>query len=164
MQNINIKFFGQVFAVMALMLSLCSFPVMAQDRDGCKCMSGHHKMHEKFESMLTQAGVTPDQKQKLDAIWQQAKTQADPIRTSLFEKKKALFEYISCPQATKEQALSQAQAISQLQLQLETIRINSMFQAKCVLTPDQQQKLSQLIKTEMQKHKMPCPVETPPVE
>ena len=169
MEILNNKILGQILIISALVLSFCSLPVMAQDNQcGCKPEPDHYKMHckmhEKFDDLLTQAGVTPDQKQKIDAIWQQSRTQAEPIKTCLHEKMKALFDYISCPQANKDQALAQAKAISDLKLQLETIRINAMFQAKCILTSDQQQKLSQLIKEKMQKYEKRCPHDMSPME
>ena len=172
MKNTTKQLLGQIAIISALLLSF-SFPAFAQDnQNSCKMkpnqpmmMGKHCMMQKKFDDLLTQAGVTPEQKQKIDVIWQQARTQSEPIMLSLREKRKALFDYISSPQANKDQALAQLKDISQLQYQLESIRINSMFQVKCILTPEQQQKLTQLIQEKMKKHEQQeksCPMEMPP--
>jgi|GEM_PF-2725161 len=134
--------------ITALILTLFSFPSFAVEGQS-PTMDRPDMMKHHYESMMKELGVTPEQKQKLDAIMQESRTQADPLIKSMREKKRALMQYILTPQATKEQALCQAKEITDMKYQLEQIFINGMFKAKCILTPEQQQKFAELHQKKM---------------
>ncbi|MDD3012262.1 MAG: periplasmic heavy metal sensor [Candidatus Gastranaerophilales bacterium] len=138
--------------ITALILTLFSFPSWAVEGQYPKqCKPGTEMMKQHYESMLKELGVTADQKQKLDAIMQESRIQAEPVRKCMWEKKQALMQYIFSSQATKEQALCKAKEITDTKYQLEEIFINGMFKAKCILTPEQQQKFIELHQKKMMK-------------
>jgi Spy/CpxP family protein refolding chaperone len=140
--------------ITTMIFTLSSFSAFAQQGPGMKSgMRSPEMMKQRCETMMKELGVTPEQKQKLDAIMQESMTQAEPVMKSIREKKKALMQYMMTSQATKEQALCMAKEINDLKYQLEQIRINSMFEAKCVLTPEQQQKFIELHQKKMMKFK-----------
>lgn len=135
--------------ISALILSLSSMSAFAQNVQPQPMPPKSDMMKQHYQNVVKELGLTADQKQKLDVIMQETRTQADPISRSIMEKRRALNQYIFSPQATKEQALTQARDISNLRYQLEETKINAMFKAKCVLTPAQQQKFAELHQRKM---------------
>jgi Spy/CpxP family protein refolding chaperone len=136
--------------ISALILNFMSLPAFAAEGQTVKSRglaSESMKMH--CETMMKELGITDEQKQKLDLIMSETKTQADPVAKCMMEKKKALMQYIFSSQANKEQAMCKAKEIADLKYQLEGIMINGMFQAKCILTPAQQQKFVELYQNRM---------------
>jgi periplasmic protein CpxP/Spy len=137
--------------ISALILGLSFSQTFAQTSTSPspKPLAGPGMMKPPCENMMNQLGLTADQKQKIDAIMQASKAQADPIMQSMREKKTALMQYLFTPQATKEQALCKAKEISDLKYQLEGVFIDGILKAKCILTPAQQQKFLQLHQRKM---------------
>ncbi len=131
--------------VIALLFNLTSAKVLAHC---CNPNSGykghcHCNMKQKMDEMFTEIGVTPEQKQKIDAIMQDSRTKEQAIHKCMHEKKKALMQYMMTSEATKAQALSQEKEIECLHNQLAEIRINSVFETKKILTPQQQRKMAE---------------------
>jgi len=150
--------------ITALVFALSSSSVFAaggQDMKSGKPPCPPEMMKQHYESMMKELGVTTEQKQKLDAIMQESRTQAEPVAKCMWEKKKALMQYIFSSQATKEQALCKAKEITDTKYQLEEIFINGMFKAKCVLTPEQQQKFVELHQKKMMERPGQCRMPMP---
>lgn len=152
------KITKQNFLITMLIATLVSFPAFAytdknfKDYKHCHCPK---EMKQKMDNMMKEIGITPEQKQKLDAIKEESRSKSEPVLKCLMEKKRAQMQYLMTPQANKDQALAQEKEISRLQEQLAEIRINSIFEMKNVLTPEQQQKFAEI----QQKRMKECPEE-----
>lgn len=142
--------FTRAAIISALIINLFSSSVFAAEGQTMRSrgfMTEAMKMHS--ETMSTELGLTQEQKQKIDQVMNDTKTQAEPIVKCMCEKRKALIQSIFCSQITKEQALCKAKEIAELKYQLEGIMIDGLMQAKCVLTPVQQQKFVELYQNKM---------------
>lgn len=131
------------FLIAALILNLGSMQAFASHNGHCCNYHQHHcKMKAKMDKMFEKIGVNPCQKQKIDSIFEASKATAEPILKCKMEKKKALMQYLTSPQATKEQAMAMEQEITCIHEKLAEIHINTMFEIRQILTPEQLQKMA----------------------
>lgn len=131
------------FLTAALLFNVASLPTFAHCGHCGHKHSNHAEMKQKMDKMFTEIGVDCNQKQKIDAIIQASKVKQEAIHKCMHEQKKALFQYMMTPNATKEQALCLENGISKLHEQSHELRINTFFEMKKVLTPCQQQKMAE---------------------
>lgn len=142
--------FTKAALISALIINLFTNSVFAAEgQTGRTRGTLPESMNIRTETMATELGLTQEQKQRLDQVMNDTRTQAEPIIKCMCEKRKALIQSIFCSQTTKDQALCKAKEIAELKYQLEGIMIDGLMQAKCVLTPTQQQKFVELYQNKM---------------
>lgn len=125
---------------------------------GKKCGHGHKGGFS--QAAMTQfdekIGLSESQKTQFSQIRKEGEEQAKPVAEALFAKRRALYEYLSEPQATEAGALAKQAEINELRNQLSQQRLSGMFRLKAVLSPEQQQKAAELMRGKMadcDKHK-----------
>jgi len=128
-----------------LVLFMASFSGLAQahdsDRDGDEGHHHHHHCHH--HEMGDKLGITPEQHKQFETIREEEHSQAEPLRKSMFEKHKALREAMHASNPNEDDVLAKAHELSQIQDQLMQLHIQTRFKMRAVLTPEQQQKMSQ---------------------
>jgi Spy/CpxP family protein refolding chaperone len=105
----------------------------------------HHHAHGEdrmFEKLSQDLQLTEDQKQKMDSLRKEAKSQAEPLKKSMWKKKRSAMEYASSPDATLAKALEMQKDSQSTLNQLETLRITTWFKMRAILTPDQLKQLA----------------------
>ncbi|MBY0403394.1 MAG: Spy/CpxP family protein refolding chaperone [Cyanobacteria bacterium] len=117
---------------------------------------GRHHAHGEdrmFEKLSQDLQLTEDQKQKMDSLRKEAKSQAEPLKKSMWKKKRSAMEYASSPDATLAKALEMQKDSQSTLNQLETLRITTWFKMRAILTPDQLKQLA--VKQKAFHDKMP---------
>jgi len=126
-----------------LVLFLASFSGLAQahdsDRDGDEGHHHHHHCHH-HENKL---GITLEQHKQFEAIREEEHAQAKPLMKSMFEKHRELREAMNSANPNEDDVLAKAHELSQIHDQLMQLHIQTRFKMRAVLTPEQQQKMSQ---------------------
>lgn len=148
------------FLAIALLFNLASLRVFAHCIDDCTCKKHcPQEMKQRMDEIFAEIGVSIEQRQKIDTIMQDSRTKEQLVHKCMHEKKKTLMQYLTDSQATKAQALIYTKEISCLHNQLSEIRIDSIFEVKKILTPQQQQKMAEYHKkhSEFQKSHT-CPM------
>jgi len=102
------------------------------------------KKEAHHQKMMDELGLTPDQASKIKTIREQNHSQAKSIHDQLQGKRKNLMEYMSSDNADPNKAKSMQQDIDQLQGQLSDLRMNTWFEMKKNLTPEQLTKMQTL--------------------
>lgn len=116
---------------------------------------GGHRMEApgpQVERLFQQLNLTDAQKQQIKAIRERNMQAAKPVRESLRAKQKELTTLIKKADANKDQAIAKQREINALNNQLAESRLNSWFEARAVLTPDQLKKLETLQPRKMRRH------------
>jgi Spy/CpxP family protein refolding chaperone len=96
------------------------------------------------QKMMDELGLTPDQASKIKTIREQNHSQAKSLHDQLQGKRQSLMEYMSSDSADPAKAKAMQQDIDQLQGQLSTLRMNTWFEMKKNLTPEQLSKMQAL--------------------
>jgi Spy/CpxP family protein refolding chaperone len=102
------------------------------------------KKEAHHQKMMDELGLTPDQASKIKNIREQNHSQAKSIHDQLQDKRRDLMEYMSSDNADPGKAKAMQQEIDQLQNQLSTLRMNTWFEMKKNLTPEQLTKMQAL--------------------
>ncbi len=133
----------------SVMLTMAAAPSFAEPGQASGKQVGHHKMMKGkhgggHEKMFEQLGLTDAQKEQMKALREGNKEAGKALHQELRAKRKALMKYMSSPDATKEQALSLSREVDKIQGQLSEKRINSWFEMRSILTPEQREKFAQI--------------------
>ena len=94
--------------------------------------------------MFERLNLTAEQKQKLQSVRQQKQGQGQQLHQQIEQKRKALMQYMTQPNASESKALSMSKEIANLQEQAAEMRIQTWFQMKAIFTPEQLQQLQQM--------------------
>ena len=117
---------------------------------GAQCANGHEKNGEK---LFAQLNLTAEQKQKLQASRQAQRTQMEATMSSLKEKRKSLQEALKSPTVTRESVQGITNEIKALQAKQDDLRLDGIFAAKEIMTPEQFAKFQQLKEEQFGKMK-----------
>ncbi|MFN4280277.1 Spy/CpxP family protein refolding chaperone [Thermosynechococcus sp.] len=90
---------------------------------------------------LENLNLTPEQRQRLQAVRQQYQSQMEQTRTQLRQAKAELRQMMS-GNASEDQIRSKHQQVRQLDNQLASLRFESMLAMRGILTPEQRQALA----------------------
>lgn len=119
--------------------------------------AGHHHMKARWEHHMHELeekiGMTAEQKQQAEQIKADYRAQIDPLTKNVWEKRKAMMEFALTPGSSEADTLARQDELTQLQAQVDKLRMESLFKMKALLTPEQQQKAFDLAKEKMDAHK-----------
>jgi protein CpxP len=108
---------------------------------GAQCADGHKN---KSGKMFEQLNLTAEQKQELQASRQAQRAQREATMSSLKEKRKILQDALKSPMVTRAGAQAIADEIKALQAKQGDLRLDGIFAAKEILTPEQFAKFQQI--------------------
>lgn len=94
--------------------------------------------------LLEQVGLSPEQRQKVQAIREQGRAQSEALRQQLETKQQAMMRYLQSSNADEAQARTLNADINRLQQQLSEARLKTWFSIRQQLTPEQLEKLKAL--------------------
>ncbi len=94
--------------------------------------------------LVQQLGLTPDQKQKMDSIYQQDKLRLIDLNANLQKQQLLLEPMIQADQPDQAKTLAQIDAVVQARADLEKENAHMLFAIRETLTPEQWQKLKSL--------------------
>jgi Spy/CpxP family protein refolding chaperone len=104
---------------------------------------GQGEMRGGMMGMFKKLNLTEEQKTKLKAQRESAKTQIQSLRPQMKTEREKLMDQMFDPNVSKQQLLTQADKVANLQSKLHKIRIENMADLKTILTPEQKQILQQ---------------------
>lgn len=131
-------------ALLALTLGLATLPATAAfaGPDAPRPHGDMHRMVERrMERMFKYLEVTPEQRTKLKEIHRKQGEFAKGERLTLKSKEHELSLLLKSPGATKDQALAKNREIDGIKQKLSEARIQSWFESRAVLTPEQVKKM-----------------------
>jgi protein CpxP len=155
------KFPALLFALAALLCLSTAVPSFAQDLPGGGPPRGpggpgggplehsfHGGVHRWWDNprIAQQVGVTDEQKQKMDDIFQQHRLQLIDLNAALQKQEVLLHPLLEADQPDESKVLSQIDAIAQARADLEKENARMLFGIRTVLTPEQWQKLKTVVK------------------
>jgi len=104
-----------------------------------------HEMAEMFMNHLfKKLNLTTEQKAKVEEIRKRHQEMAKTQHASLKSKREELMKLLKSSTATRDQALAKQREIDAITHTLSEGRINSWFESRAHLTPDQLKQLSEL--------------------
>jgi periplasmic protein CpxP/Spy len=110
-------------------------------------------------------GLTPEQKDKLKALREDARAKQAGLADDLRNAKSALQKELDSPSPDRKRADNLVASVNKLQSQILAARVDQVFAMRAILTPEQYQKLVQIreerrkeMKARLQKNqKLPAP-------
>ncbi|HEY9900484.1 MAG TPA: periplasmic heavy metal sensor [Pantanalinema sp.] len=131
-------------ALFALTLGLATLgaPAAFAGPDGPRGHGDVQRMVERrMDRMFRHLEVTPEQRTKLEEIHRKQTEFAKAQRQVLKSKEKELSTLLKSPSATRDQALAKNREIDGIKQKLSESRIQSWFDSRAVLTPEQLKKM-----------------------
>lgn len=122
-----------------LLVSQMGLPAMAMPPKDCMC---RHEAEERH--ILDQLNLSSEQRHKIDAIKQKAKTEAKGYHEQLRNNRKDFETYLFSPNANEATANAKVDQFSNLMSRMGKLRVKTLFQMRSVMTPEQFQKFGKL--------------------
>jgi len=137
---------GALLAGAMSLSALTAAPALAQP-DGPRT----HAVHAKggphgamMDRMFDRLNLTDEQKEKIKTLRQQGQERTKAQREQLMTKRRELNELVRSANSSREQAIAKQREVNTLQNQLAEARMNTWFDMRAVLTPEQLSQLEQL--------------------
>lgn len=122
-----------IAALMALLTVVVT--IQPASADPFKKVPAEH--NGRREMMQQKLGLTDAQVKALESARSADREKASQLKSQLMNKKKALMQYMGSTNANKAQAMTMQDEILRLEKQLSEMRINSWFDMREILTPEQ---------------------------
>jgi len=117
-----------------------SVPAFAQ-QEPAKKGGGPEARHEQ---MIQKLGLSAEQAEALRKVREQSRQESRALYQQLHQKRQALQQYLTAPDATQAEAQRLQQEINDLQGRLSELRIKGWFAMRQHLTPEQVRKMSEM--------------------
>jgi Spy/CpxP family protein refolding chaperone len=101
----------------------------------------HQEDYLPGQQTLSQAGIAPEKAQKIRAIREQNQKAIEPLKTKAKTQRQALMDYMANPNANAQQAQTMSEQLHQTMIQMDNLKLQSWFDMRQHLTPEQMQKL-----------------------
>lgn len=98
----------------------------------------------RMERVMNNLKLTPEQRGQLTTLRARNQEQGKPIFEAAKAKQQELMTLMSATNANKDQAIAKQREINALHSQLAEMRINTWFEARKLLTPEQLKQLENL--------------------
>lgn len=131
-------------ALLALTMGMATLPATAAfaEHEGPRPRGDMQRMVERrMDRMFKYLEVTPEQRTKLKEIHRKQAEFAKGQRLALKSREHELSLLLKSPAASKDQALAKNREIDGIKQKLSEARIQSWFESRAVLTPDQLKKM-----------------------
>jgi periplasmic protein CpxP/Spy len=113
----------------------------------CGCRDGHHD----FGKIAERLGLSPEQKGKVNEIFEKNRQQGEPLRKELFSAKREL-KGLALAEKTDEVAIrAQAVKLAGIEADMAIHRARMSGQIRAILSPEQQEKFRALHKEQCLK-------------
>jgi Spy/CpxP family protein refolding chaperone len=142
------KVLGLLMAGAMSLSALSAAPALAQP-DGHRSHVAHAKAEKKgshgaMDKMFDRLNLTPEQREKIKSLRQQSQERTKTQRQQLMTKRKELHQLVRSSSSTREQAIAKQRELNVLQDQLAEARLNTWFDMRAVLTPEQLKQFDEL--------------------
>lgn len=97
-----------------------------------------------MDRLFDKLNLTPEQKDKIKELRKQGHEKTKAQREQLMAKQRELHQMVRSAKATREQAIAKQREVNTLQNQLAESRMQTWFDMRAVLTPDQLKQLEEL--------------------
>lgn len=139
--------------IIALMLALLvSLAVYAAGNRGpgqpgmaCSTMGMQRGPGMMLQRLAVDLKLTPSQKQQIEGIWKEFRTETQSDRDAMMAKKGELLTLMASPNPDKAKAQELVGEMNAIQGKIMTAGIEKVFDAKQVLTPEQNQIVAQKV-------------------
>ncbi|MBU4376628.1 MAG: Spy/CpxP family protein refolding chaperone [Candidatus Omnitrophica bacterium] len=123
---------------------LAAGTVYAGEKDGAKSRDRSYEKKDK-SAIYKELNLTEEQQKKIEANRTEQRKQREALSKSIKEEYKKLQKALEDPSQTKEKVEPIAQKIKSLQAEMVDNRINAIFEAKAIMTPEQFAQFNQLM-------------------
>lgn len=138
---------GLLMAGAMSLSALSATPALAQP-DGPRghathAKAGKHGPHA-MEKMFERLNLTAEQRDKIKTLRKQGHEKMKAQREQLSTKRKELHQLVRSSSSTREQTIAKQREVNVLQDQLAEARLNTWFDMRAVLTPEQLKQFDEL--------------------
>ncbi len=140
------KFLGALLAGAMSLSALAAAPALAQP-DAHRGRAAHDMSaapHGKMDRMFDKLNLSAEQREKIKTLRQQGQERMKPQHQQLMAKRRELHELVRSAGSTREQAIAKQREVSAIQNQVAEARMNTWFDMRAVLTPEQLKQFEQL--------------------
>lgn len=141
------KFLGALLAGAMSLSALAAAPALAAP-DGHRGHTAHAKgaapHGAMMDRMFDKLNLSAEQREKIKTLRQQGQERTKTQREQLMTKRRELNQLVRSASATREQAIAKQHEVNALQNQLADARMNTWFDMRAVLTPEQLKEFEQL--------------------
>ena len=140
------KFLGALLAGAMSLSALAAAPALAAP-DGHRGHAVHAKdgaPHGKMDRMFDKLNLSAEQREKIKTLRQQGQERMKTQHQQLMAKRRELNELVRSAGSTREQAIAKQREVNAIQNQVAEARMNTWFDMRAVLTPEQLKQFEQL--------------------